>query len=179
VRSGASSGYPNTRYCANLGHKQDDESGLIYMRARYYEPWTGRFVSEDPARDGINWFVYCGNNAVHRVDDSGREYEDDSFDPVYIFKWQKWWKHYWSSAFMTGGSFILASWKRTPIGFIIAYVLAGIRGGFLGAVIVELWSLRTLAWYAEMFGDLPEFAVSEPIVGDLPLLNYYHGPVRG
>ncbi|NOG91940.1 MAG: RHS repeat-associated core domain-containing protein [Armatimonadetes bacterium] len=71
VRSGASSGYPNTRYCANLGHKQDDESGLIYMRARYYEPCTGRFVTEDPARDGINWFVYCQSDCVRLVDPAG------------------------------------------------------------------------------------------------------------
>ncbi|MEW5884230.1 MAG: RHS repeat-associated core domain-containing protein, partial [Armatimonadota bacterium] len=72
VRSGATSGFPNTRYVANLGHKQDDESDLIYMRARYYEPWTGRFISEDPARDGGNWFVYATNNPVGNVDTDGR-----------------------------------------------------------------------------------------------------------
>lgn len=32
--------YINTKYCANLGHIFDDELGLIYMRARYYEPST-------------------------------------------------------------------------------------------------------------------------------------------
>lgn len=71
VRSGSTSGFPNTRYVANLGHKQDDESDLIYMRARYYEPWTGRFVSEDPFVDGRNWFAYCGNSPVTGVDPSG------------------------------------------------------------------------------------------------------------
>ncbi|RIJ94278.1 MAG: hypothetical protein DCC45_12955 [Armatimonadetes bacterium] len=55
-----------------LGHKQDDESGLLYMRARYYEPWTGRFVTEDPALDGWNWFVYAGNEPVSKVDATGR-----------------------------------------------------------------------------------------------------------
>ncbi len=29
-------------YCANLGHKQDDESGLIYRRARYWELMLSR-----------------------------------------------------------------------------------------------------------------------------------------
>jgi RHS repeat-associated protein len=57
-------------YCANLGH-QEDETGFIYMRARYYEPSTGRFVSEDPARDGVNWYLYADGNAVNRVDASG------------------------------------------------------------------------------------------------------------
>ena len=55
VRQGAQAGVPSSRYCASLGHVQDDESGLVYMRARYYEPGTGRFVSQDIARDGWNW----------------------------------------------------------------------------------------------------------------------------
>jgi len=33
------------RYC---GEYQDYESGLIYLRARYYSPQIGRFASEDP-----------------------------------------------------------------------------------------------------------------------------------
>ena len=71
VRSGNASGGPKGRYCANLGHVQDDESGLIYMRARYYEPSTGRFVSEDPARDGVNWFVYAASTPSLGVDLQG------------------------------------------------------------------------------------------------------------
>jgi RHS repeat-associated protein len=64
---------PNTKYCANLGHKEDDESGLIYMRARYYEPWTGRFISEDNAKDGWNWYVYAHNSPINFIDASGNE----------------------------------------------------------------------------------------------------------
>jgi RHS repeat-associated protein len=58
-------------YCANLGH-QEDETGFIYMRARYYEPTTGRFISEDPARDGVNWYLYADGNPVNRVDFTGK-----------------------------------------------------------------------------------------------------------
>ncbi len=64
---------PNTQYVGNLGHKKDNESGLTYMRARYYEPWTGRFISEDPAGDGWNWFVYCGNDPFNFVDYDGNK----------------------------------------------------------------------------------------------------------
>jgi RHS repeat-associated protein len=72
VRLGASTGDPTGRYCANLGHKQDDESGLVYMRARYYEPGSGRYISQDPDRQGLNWSVYCSSDPVNKFDSSGK-----------------------------------------------------------------------------------------------------------
>ncbi len=79
VRSQQSAGDPKLRYCGNLGHKADDESGLIYMRARYYEPNSGRFISEDFGHDGANWFTYCGNNPVSGADRSGKAFTNISF----------------------------------------------------------------------------------------------------
>ena len=73
VRSGAATGGPRGRYCASLGHVQDDESGLVYMRARYYEPGSGRFISQDPAMDGKNWFVYCNSMPTILVDETGEK----------------------------------------------------------------------------------------------------------
>jgi RHS repeat-associated protein len=61
-------------YCANLGHPED-ETGLVYMRARYYEPATGRFISEDPSRDGVNWYLYADGNPVNKVDYEGKDAE--------------------------------------------------------------------------------------------------------
>ena len=55
-------------YC---GEYFDDETGLIYLRNRYYDPTNGRFVTEDPVRDGENWYVYAGNNPVMFVDLDG------------------------------------------------------------------------------------------------------------
>jgi RHS repeat-associated protein len=72
IRRGVQTGDPKGRYCANLGHKQDDESGLVYMRARYYEPSSGRFVSEDPSASGANWFVYGKSDPVNAIDRDGR-----------------------------------------------------------------------------------------------------------
>ena len=56
------------------GREYDVETGLYYYRARYYNPETGRFISEDPIgfRDGdLNLYRYVGNNPVNQVDPSG------------------------------------------------------------------------------------------------------------
>ncbi|MDO4299811.1 MAG: RHS repeat-associated core domain-containing protein [Clostridia bacterium] len=56
------------RYC---GEYYDDELESIYLRARNYNPSTGRFTTEDPIKDGLNWYAYCGGNPVMFVDPSG------------------------------------------------------------------------------------------------------------
>jgi len=55
------------------GRRFDIETGLYYYRARYYNPHIGRFMQTDPVGydDGINWYAYCGNNPVGRIDPSG------------------------------------------------------------------------------------------------------------
>ncbi|HCM28450.1 MAG TPA: hypothetical protein DIC34_18280 [Treponema sp.] len=40
------------------GKDWDEDASLIYFNARWYDPELGRFVSEDPARDGVNWYAY-------------------------------------------------------------------------------------------------------------------------
>ena len=61
----------NHKFCGGLGHTADDSTGLTYMRARYYDPAIGRFISEDPAGNGVNWYAYCGNNPANCDDPSG------------------------------------------------------------------------------------------------------------
>lgn len=53
--------------------KELDATGLYYFNARYYDPQIGRFITEDPARDGLNWYVYCRNNPISFVDVDGRQ----------------------------------------------------------------------------------------------------------
>jgi RHS repeat-associated protein len=60
-------------YVGQLGHQTDSETGgLIYMQARYYDPTTGRFASEDPGRNGVNWYEYCGNDPTCACDSDGK-----------------------------------------------------------------------------------------------------------
>jgi RHS repeat-associated protein len=51
----------------------DEGNGFYYMRARYYDPQNGRFISEDPIGlgGGINQFAYASDNPVNRIDPHG------------------------------------------------------------------------------------------------------------
>jgi len=51
-----------------------EPNGFYYMRARYYDPAVGRFISEDPTGfDGgdVNLMAYVGNNPVTGIDPLG------------------------------------------------------------------------------------------------------------
>jgi len=66
-------GTSNHKFVGSLGHTTEAPTGgLIYMRARYYDPAIGRFISEDPAGNGENWYAYCSNNPVNLTDATGR-----------------------------------------------------------------------------------------------------------
>jgi len=55
------------------GRRFDFETGLYYYRARYYNPYIGRFMQTDPVgySAGINWYRYCRNNPLGMVDPYG------------------------------------------------------------------------------------------------------------
>jgi RHS repeat-associated protein len=55
------------------GREFDAETGLNYHRARYYDSFSGRFVSEDPVRfrGGVDFYVYVTNNVLNLVDSLG------------------------------------------------------------------------------------------------------------
>jgi len=57
--------------------KHDDPTGLVYLRARQYDPEIGRFVSADPVLGSLgmpqtlNRYVYVGNNPLTYTDPTG------------------------------------------------------------------------------------------------------------
>ena len=52
---------------------QTDPNGLINMRARYYNPVTKSFISQDPSGfdGGLNWYLYANGNPFSYIDIEG------------------------------------------------------------------------------------------------------------
>ena len=68
------------------GNWTDPDTGLLYLRARDYDPATGQFLSVDPAVDATRQpYAYAGNNPISRTDPTGLDPWTDlneSFNPV-------------------------------------------------------------------------------------------------
>ena len=67
------------------GHVNDPETGLVYMQARYFQPF-GRFLSPDPVGPepgnlfGFNRYAYVNNNPITNTDPTGRESAEISYE---------------------------------------------------------------------------------------------------
>ncbi len=74
----------NTKNIGNInplryrGYYYDSETGLYYLKSRFYDPTTGRFVNADSqlsasedSVQGTNLYTYCFNNPVNMSDSSG------------------------------------------------------------------------------------------------------------
>jgi RHS repeat-associated protein len=62
-----------------LGQQYDSGTGLYFLNARYYDPRTGTFLSQDPLPN-LNAYAYAANNPVDLSDPSGAsDLEEYSF----------------------------------------------------------------------------------------------------
>ena len=120
--------------------------GLYDFGARYYDPLLGRWFNPDPALQGLNPYVYCGNNPIMYVDPDGR------FFTGWILPW---FKMFFASisgnweAMSRAGMQLAASVKSdmlscfVPVGSIVGdltsralgKLLPNISGGFIGNAI--------------------------------------------
>lgn len=107
------------------GYFYDIETNLYYLINRYYDPETGRFISQDQFSylqpevvNGLNLFAYCGNNPVMRIDENG-------------CSWSSFWKKI-KKGFKAVGSFFkkvgmaIAGAVMAVVGFTIAIVAAAV-----------------------------------------------------
>ena len=78
------------RYC---GEYYDAETGTYYLRARYYAPWLGRFMTEDTCKGShkdplsLNLYLYCAGNPVGYFDPSGNSKVTTLNQVSTLFNW--------------------------------------------------------------------------------------------
>ena len=86
------------RYC---GEYYDKETEEIYLRARYYQPAVGRFLTrdtytgEEDVPESLHLYTYCENDGVNAVDPSGHK-------PVKKIGLGKWCKLYKKKSYSGG-----------------------------------------------------------------------------
>ncbi len=80
------------------GHEMDDDTGLINMNARVYDPYLGRFLSADPVlpdpydMQSFNRYAYVLNNPLKYIDPTGNtnttveEYREVYSGPGFYFE---------------------------------------------------------------------------------------------
>ena len=64
------------------GYYYDEETGMYYLKSRYYQPEICRFISADSYAStgqgilGHNVYCYCGNNPVNAMDPDGKLFKN-------------------------------------------------------------------------------------------------------
>ncbi|OQY23170.1 MAG: hypothetical protein B6I35_04330 [Anaerolineaceae bacterium 4572_32.2] len=77
-QSAGSFGFAREQYDPSTGSGRAGASGLIFLRAHYYDPSVGRFLTRDtypalaPAPQSLHRYVYCGNDPVNPSTGSGQ-----------------------------------------------------------------------------------------------------------
>ena len=114
----------NTNPFRYRGYYYDNETGLYYLNARYYDPNIGRFISPDVLTildetrgqiNGLNLYMYCNNNPIMYVDPSGC-----------LAKWANW---------ILGGLIIVGGIALSIMtGGLAAPLTAALGGSFIASI---------------------------------------------
>ncbi|MDR0210630.1 MAG: RHS repeat protein [Pseudomonas putida] len=135
ARSQVEAAYKTVRYSG----KERDATGLYYYGYRYYQPWSGRWLSADPAGaiDGINLYRMVRNNPATLEDGMGLsskgvyyEYAALKAAPQEIQNTRMEVEAFLQSKRGSAALYVAGGTVREGIG-----VLAGIGGGVLGSVV--------------------------------------------
>jgi RHS repeat-associated protein len=134
----SSSGTSTTdhKFVGKLGHRTESgTNGLIYMGARYYDPALGRFINQDPAQDGANWYLYCGNNPVNVLDTDGNKGMSlDIVTQTFILSAIQGFMFAWGAALACGDISYNSLVTKSLIGAVGGMALALVNGPFWRSV---------------------------------------------
>ncbi len=134
------------------GHEQLDDSGLIHMNGRLYDPELGRMLSPDPFvqvpeySQNFNRYSYVMNNPLNLTDPSGFSWVGDLFKSVGSWLKENWrtvvvivvaavLTYFTAGAASAWGAGLYASATGAAVGGTAATIAGGaVAGGYIGAV---------------------------------------------
>jgi RHS repeat-associated protein len=155
------------------GEALDPNSGLVFLRARYYDPAIGRFISRDALETlGINQYQYGLANPTRFADQSGFEPNEPSPEPnPEAVSSENLSKLNDLASFLTG---IAGDVVKVPPRLVGASRLLG-RIGCLSAAIPSAQDLNSVDSQSLVFRGIVKCAISlTPVVGEayagLPLI---------
>jgi RHS repeat-associated protein len=120
------------RFAGAWGYRDDGDTGLLHVGARYYDPQVGRFISRDAVLSE-HAYPYCEHEPVNNVDPSGR-----------IAQWIKG----IGAALAIGGGFVAGIG-----GAVGAAPVVIIGGSVVGAVGGIIWAWDELAALEHKIGE--------------------------
>ena len=109
------------------GYYYDTETDLYYLNSRYYDPELGRFINADAIDNidtenlnGFNLYMYCADNPVMLIDNSGEGWNN------FWNKVGNWFKDHAKeliigTVFIIAGAIVTAATAGTGVGFMAAF----------------------------------------------------------
>lgn len=129
------------------GKQLDEETGLYYYGARYYNPLIGRFITPDTIVQApnnpqtLNRYTYCNNNPVNLIDPTGHSW------------WKKFWKGFTQNVLphlfnAVRVVFDIMTFPVNPVGSTLdmASVIAGYTGGGDSRKISNILGWTAIGW---------------------------------
>jgi RHS repeat-associated protein len=153
------------------GEAWDAEVELLYLRARYYQPTTGRFVSRDAWmgdvwRPGtLNGFVYVTNNPVNYTDPSGLQ------GPEPAAEWRE-----WLLIQFVPHEVLLGSWPDPYLTY--QEMLAYQQDGYSRRASLSLAEMMLLAWFFPLPAEHQSFGPNHSFTQDVmhdPAITWFRG----
>ncbi|MDD3915483.1 MAG: RHS repeat-associated core domain-containing protein, partial [Bacteroidales bacterium] len=110
------------------GYVYDEETGLYYLRSRYYNPEWNRFVNADSVMRG-NLFSYCNSEPVKYADTNGK-----STHLICMSIWNRDVGDYRSPSFLTPQAVLQKGMRgkntgKIPVGYLLAYLDQMVKSG--------------------------------------------------
>ena len=130
------------------GYFYDEETDLYYLQTRYYDPETGRFISQDDVSyldpdsiNGLNLYAYCGNNPVNYLDPNGNA------------EWWQWLIFGIGVAVVAAAAIVLTTVTGGAAAtFIGAVAIGAAKGALIGAAVGSVVGIAGGVIYAGVTG---------------------------